>query len=93
MKKSFKLENLDCAHCAAKFEEALKKIEQPAYDEETIAHEFEYIAKKLDLTVFELKTIMQGENKTYRDYRNSMKLISLGTNILRLTGIQRAIIR
>lgn len=27
MKKSFKLENLDCAHCAAKMEEAVNKID------------------------------------------------------------------
>jgi copper chaperone CopZ len=27
MKKSFKLENLDCAHCAAKMEEAIRKLE------------------------------------------------------------------
>lgn len=26
MKKKFKLENLDCANCAAKMEEAIKKI-------------------------------------------------------------------
>lgn len=27
MKKKFVLENLDCAHCAAKMEEAIKKID------------------------------------------------------------------
>lgn len=27
MKKKFKLEDLDCAHCAAKMEEAIKKID------------------------------------------------------------------
>ena len=27
MKKKFTLENLECAHCAAKMEEAIKKIE------------------------------------------------------------------
>ena len=27
MKKKFKLQDLDCAHCAAKMEEAIKKIE------------------------------------------------------------------
>ena len=27
MKKKFKLENLDCANCAAKVEEAIKKID------------------------------------------------------------------
>ena len=26
MKKTFKMENLDCAHCAAKMEDAIKKI-------------------------------------------------------------------
>ena len=38
-------------------EEALQKIAHPAYDEETIAQDFEYIAKKLDLTVSELQRI------------------------------------
>ena len=27
MKKKFKLEDLDCAHCAAKMEDAIKKID------------------------------------------------------------------
>ena len=27
MKKKFKMENLDCAHCAAKMEEGIKKID------------------------------------------------------------------
>lgn len=27
MKKKFKLENLDCAHCAAKMEDAINKID------------------------------------------------------------------
>lgn len=27
MKKKFKLQDLDCAHCAAKMEEAIKKID------------------------------------------------------------------
>lgn len=27
MKKSFKLDNLDCAHCAAKMEEAINKLD------------------------------------------------------------------
>lgn len=73
--------------------EAVERIAQPAYDEETIVQDFEYIAKKLDLTVRELQTLMDGENKTYRDYKNRMALISLGANILRILGIQKAIIR
>ena len=36
---------------------------------------------------------MRGPNKSYRDYRNSMPLINAGTQVLRLLGVQRAIIR
>lgn len=74
-------------------DEALVKIAQRAYDDETIAEDFEYIATKLDLTVDELRAIMAGPNKSYRDYANSMGLIELGTKALRAVGVQRAIIR
>ena len=47
--------------------EALEKIAQPAYDAETIASDFEYIATKLDLSVDELRALQQGPNRTYRD--------------------------
>jgi N-acetyl sugar amidotransferase len=74
-------------------DEALRKIAQPAYDAETIAQDFEYVATKLDLTVDEFRAIMNGPNKTYRDYKNSMGLINLGTQVLRRLGVQRAVIR
>lgn len=74
-------------------EEALRKIAEPAYSEETIAQDFEYIATKLDLSVAELQQIMDGPNKTYLDYKNSMGMIDFGTRVLRAVGIQRAIIR
>lgn len=35
MKKKFKLENLECAHCAAKMEEGIKKI--PGVNEASIS--------------------------------------------------------
>jgi N-acetyl sugar amidotransferase len=74
-------------------EEALERIAQPAYDEATIGQDFEYVATKLDLTVAELKALLAGSNRSYRDYRNSMSLIEFGTKVLRATGEQRAIIR
>lgn len=73
--------------------EALERIKLPAYSEETIEQDFEYIATKLDISIEELKQIMVGPNKSYKDYRNAMSLINLGTKILRAVGIQRAIIR
>lgn len=74
-------------------DQALLEIAQPAYDPETIADDFEYVATKLDLSVTELHDIMKGPNKSYRDYKNSMGLISLGTQVLRAVGVQRAILR
>ena len=74
-------------------DQGLARIAVKAYDDETIAQDFEYIATKLGLTVPELQTIMNGENKTYRDYKSNMPLIDLGTRVLRLLGIQKSIIR
>jgi hypothetical protein len=74
-------------------EEALERIAVPAYNPEDLAQDFEYIATKLGLTVPELQAIMDGPNKSYRDYKNSMAFIDLGTQVLRLLGVQRALMR
>jgi N-acetyl sugar amidotransferase len=74
-------------------DDALAKLAKPAYDAETLAQDFEYIATKLGLTVPDLQALLQGPKKTYRDYKNNMGLIDLGTRVLRLLGVQRAIIR
>ena len=74
-------------------EAALELINKPAYDPEIIAQDFEYVAKKLEITMQELQAHMDEENKMYRDYKNHMAFIKFGTKISRLLGIQKAIIR
>jgi len=74
-------------------DEALAKIEKPAYDQETIMQDIEFIAKKLDMTVEELMELKIGENKTYQDYKNNMFIINLATQFLRFIGVQKSIIR
>lgn len=74
-------------------EDALERISKPAYNQENLAEDFEYIATKLDLTVPQLQQIMSGPNKSYKDYKNAMSLIDLGTRVLRGVGVQKAIIR
>ena len=74
-------------------EDALTRVSQPAYNDENLAEDFEYIATKLGLGVGELRQIMAGQNKSYKDYANAMTLIDLGTKVLRALGIQKAIIR
>ncbi len=74
-------------------EEALKKLEKPAYDVETITHEFEYIATKLGITVGELQNYMDAPNKTHKDYKNQESLFNLGAKILKYFGVERSVKR
>lgn len=74
-------------------DEALRKIAVPAWNEETIAQDFEYIANKLGISVADLKTLQAGPNKSYKDYKSNMALIDFGTGVMRRLGLQKAIIR
>ena len=70
-------------------EEALAELEQPPYDPQQMEEDKAYIAKKLGLTAEEFQTIIDGENKTFRDYRNSWGLIQFGTVVLRALGVEK----
>jgi N-acetyl sugar amidotransferase len=72
---------------------ALQRIAQPPYDEDVMAQDFEYVATKLDLTVGELRQLMNGPNKSYADYKSNMPLINFGTQVLRTLGLQKMVIR
>ncbi|MHB8108416.1 MAG: N-acetyl sugar amidotransferase [Syntrophorhabdaceae bacterium] len=74
-------------------EDALERISKPEINEQTMAEDFEYVAKKLDLSLAELKELFEGKNKTYRDYKNNKFLINLGTTIMKLTGMEKRLIR
>ena len=74
-------------------EEALERIAKPEVDEQTMAKEFEYVAKKLDLTCSEFREIFEGENKSFRDYKNNMALIKLGTKLSQMLGIEKRLFR
>ena len=74
-------------------EKALNELLRPAYDKNTIKDEFSYIASKLDITPEDLKNIMNGENKSFKDYKNKFLVISLGTYLSRLLGLYNGIIR
>ena len=74
-------------------EEALVRISKPEMDDQFIKQEFEYIANKLDLTVNQLQEIFDGENKTFRNYKNKQKIIGIGTKILRVLGLEKRLFR
>ena len=70
-------------------EEALKELAKEPYSDDLIKEDTEFIAKKLDLTVKELEQLVEGENKTFEDYKNSFGLIQLGTKVLCALGIEK----
>jgi N-acetyl sugar amidotransferase len=74
-------------------EDALAKIAVLPFTEETVRLDFEYIATKLGITVSDLQAMLDGPNHTFADYKNMMPVLSLGAKVLRLFGIQRAVMR
>lgn len=74
-------------------DEALDRISRPEMDAHFLQQEFEFVANKLGLSVAELQALFDGENKTYRDYRNKRWLIGLGTTLLRALGLEKRYFR
>lgn len=74
-------------------DEALDRLSRPEMDERFLKQEFEYVANKLGLTVAELQEIFEGENKTYRDYRNKRWAIGVGADVMRRLGLERRLFR
>lgn len=69
--------------------EALKILENPPYDEKTAMEDLEYVSKKLGLTKDEFLQMMKGENKTYKDYKNSAGLINFAIKIAHIVGMEK----
>ncbi|MDQ1331097.1 MAG: hypothetical protein QG578_1363 [Thermodesulfobacteriota bacterium] len=74
-------------------EEALQRIATPEISEQEMKDDFEYVAKKLDLTKDQFHELFNGENKSYRDYKNKLFLINSGTTVMRLLGLEKRVIR
>jgi len=74
-------------------EEALKRISKPELDELFLSQQFEYVASKLDLSTKELREIFEGENKTYKDYKNKKSLIGLGAYCMKILGLEKRLFR
>ena len=67
-------------------EEALKELSKPAYDPETVHHEFEYVASKLDWSIEQLKSCLHAPNKTYKDFANQETIYNFGAKVLKFLG-------
>jgi len=74
-------------------EDALLELERLPYDEEMIAHDFEYIATKLGISVDELQGYMDAPNKSYKDYKSQETLYRVGARIMKFFGLEWSIRR
>ena len=70
-------------------QEALEILENPPYDEALAIQDLEYIANKLDITKESFIELMKGENKTFRDYKNSEKILKLAIKLAMLVGMEK----
>jgi N-acetyl sugar amidotransferase len=73
--------------------EALERISKPELTEDILKKEFDYIAQKLDLSLEELQKLFDGKNKTYQHYKNKKIFIDLGSNIMRMLGLEKRLFR
>jgi len=74
-------------------EDALSELLQPAYDPDEMEKDFEFVAKKLGINTDILQDMMDGENKTYKDYKNNMFAINIGTKVFTLFNRSHQILR
>jgi len=74
-------------------DEALKRLEKPAYDPSTIAQDIDYVATKLRISTDELNHYFTMPKKFYWDYKNQEKLFNAGARVLRAIGLEASIKR
>ncbi len=74
-------------------DEAIENLKTNPYDPELMEQDKEYIAKKLGISKEEFDEIIEGENKTPMDYKNSFWMIKLGVRVCKLLGIENRNIR
>lgn len=74
-------------------EEALEILKQHPYDLDTAMQDMEFITREMGITKDEFIALMQGENKTYKDYKSGYHMIHFARNIAKLFGVERRNIR
>lgn len=72
---------------------ALEALKSPAYDPETIQHDFDFVARKLEITSEKLREYFTMPIKTYKDYKNQAWVFELGSRALQMIGAEKAVKR
>ena len=70
-------------------EEAIERMKSSELDDHFLKEEFEYVSHKLGLTVDELKSIFEGDNKNVDDYKNNQLFVNFGSKLMQLFGLEK----
>lgn len=70
-------------------DEALQKLQVDPYSKKQMQDDKAYIAKKLGLTTKSFDELIDGPNKTYRDYKNNYKYIAIMIKLAYFLGIEK----
>ena len=76
-----------------KRDDAIEKLDTNPYDEITLRNEIDYICSKLNISKDELDKLMNGKNKTFKDYKSSYYLIQFFVKICKILNLEGRIIR
>ena len=74
-------------------DDAIKRLEKSELSDFDLAKEFEFVASKLDISTDELQLLFDGENRTYKDYKNKRFLIGIGARILQKLGLEKRLFK
>jgi len=69
--------------------EALNRISKSELSEHFLECEFEYVAQKLDMSIDQLKSIFNGDNKSINSYKSNIKLIEIASKIAIFLGVEK----
>jgi len=70
-------------------DEALAKLSEHPYDVELAKQDLEYVAKKLGISKDDFISLMNGQNKTYKDYKSIAWISKLAIRIAIFVGIEK----
>ena len=71
-----------------KRKDAINQLKNKSYDQDTITHDIEFVCNKLEITKLEFNDMLKAPKKTYKDYKNIMKIYVFGSWFLRKFGNQ-----
>ena len=74
-------------------EDAIDKLSRSPFDQKEIDNEFSFVCKKLNISESELQSIMNENNKSFKNYKSSYYLIQFFVKLLRAIGMENRLIR